>query len=33
MQQALAEAVLPPEADAVLREFFASTSTFLINRG
>lgn len=33
MQQALAESALPLEADAVLREFFASTATFLINRG
>ena len=33
MQQALTEAALPPEADSALREFFASTATFLINRG
>ena len=33
MEQALSEAHLPSEADAVLREFFSSTATFLINRG
>lgn len=32
MTQALAEAALPAEVDAVLREFFASTATFLKNR-
>lgn len=33
MEQALAEAALPAESAAVLREFFSSTATFLINRG
>lgn len=32
MHRALAEAELPPEAQAVLESFFASTTTFLINR-
>jgi len=32
MDAALAEAALPAEADAVLREFFHNTATFLINR-
>ncbi|MDQ1473532.1 MAG: hemoglobin [Bryobacterales bacterium] len=32
MTKALDEAGLPAEADAVLREFFASTATFMINR-
>ena len=32
MTNALAEAKLPQEADAVLREFFESTATFMINR-
>lgn len=33
MNRALDEAGLPPEVDQVLREFFGSTATFLINRG
>ena len=33
MDEALAEAALPAEAEAILRGFFASTATFLINRG
>jgi hemoglobin len=33
MENALCEAALPPEADAVLRVFFSNTATFLINRG
>jgi hemoglobin len=33
MESALAESHLPPQADAVLREFFSNTATFLINRG
>ncbi len=32
MNNALAEAALPPEAEAVLRAFFDSTATFMINR-
>lgn len=32
MTRALQEAKLPPEAEAVLREFFESTATFMINR-
>lgn len=32
MERALAEAALPPEADAILREFLSTTATFLINR-
>jgi hemoglobin len=32
MDRALREASLPPEAEQVLREFFESTATFLINR-
>jgi hemoglobin len=32
MTRALDETALPPEADAVLRSFFESTATFLINR-
>jgi hemoglobin len=32
MDRALSEASLPAEADAILREFFASTATFLMNR-
>jgi hemoglobin len=32
MEQALREAMLPPEAESVLREFFSSTATFLMNR-
>lgn len=32
MDNALAEAALPPEAEAVLREFFEGTATFMINR-
>ena len=32
MERALDEASLPAESDAVLREFFASTATFLMNR-
>jgi len=32
MDRALAEAALPAEADAILREFLFSTATFLINR-
>jgi hemoglobin len=33
MTAALDESKLPAEADAVLREFFNSTATFLMNRG
>jgi hemoglobin len=33
MEQALAEAELPAESAAMLRGFFSSTATFLINRG
>lgn len=33
METALAEAALPPEATDVLRAFFASTATFMMNRG
>ena len=32
MNRALDEAQFPPEADSILRSFFASTATFLINR-
>ncbi len=32
MNNALAEAALPPEAEAVLREFFEGTATFMMNR-
>jgi hemoglobin len=32
MNRALEETALPPEAAAVLREFFATTATFLMNR-
>lgn len=32
MNNALAEAALPAEADAMLREFFAGVATFMINR-
>ncbi len=32
MSNALAEAALPPEAEAVLREFFEGTATFMMNR-
>ena len=32
MDRALVEAALPPDADAVLRDFFDSTATFLRNR-
>ena len=32
MNAALSEAALPEEADAMLREFFESTATFMINR-
>ena len=32
MNAALSEAALPDEADAMLREFFESTATFMINR-
>jgi hemoglobin len=32
MDRALTEAAFPPEIDRILREFFASTATFLINR-
>jgi hemoglobin len=32
MTRALDEAKLPAESDALLREFFASTATFMINR-
>lgn len=32
MERALAEAALPAQADAVLRDFFLNTATFLINR-
>ena len=32
MERALNEASLPAESDAMLREFFASTATFLMNR-
>lgn len=33
MHNALAEAELPAEADAALREFFEGTATFMTNRG
>ena len=32
MNNALAEAALPAEAEALLREFFVGTATFMINR-
>jgi truncated hemoglobin YjbI len=32
MTRALDETALPPEADAVLRQFFDATATFMINR-
>jgi len=32
MNEALAETQLPPKAEAVLREFFEGTATFMINR-
>lgn len=32
MRRALDETALPPESDALLREFFDQTSTFMINR-
>lgn len=32
MKTALAEAALPADAEAVLREFFESTATFMMNR-
>jgi hemoglobin len=32
MDAALKESALPPEADAVLREFFEGTSAFMMNR-
>ena len=32
MNAALAEAALPPDAEAVLREFFEATATFMMNR-
>jgi hemoglobin len=32
MDRAVGEAAFPPEVDRILREFFASTATFLINR-
>lgn len=32
MRKALDDATLPPESNAVLREFFDQTSTFMINR-
>jgi hemoglobin len=32
MSNALAEAALPPEVESMLREFFAGTATFMINR-
>jgi hemoglobin len=32
MNNALAEAALPAEAEAVLREFLEGTATFMINR-
>lgn len=33
MAEAFAEAMLPPEAERVLRTFFESTATFLMNKG
>ena len=33
MEEALAETALPAPADAVLRQFFSNTATFLINHG
>jgi hemoglobin len=33
MDRALAEAALPAEAEAFLREFLSQTATFMINRG
>jgi hemoglobin len=33
MESSLAEINLPAQADAILREFFSNTATFLINRG
>ena len=33
MENALAEAALPEEANQLLRAFFANTATFMINRG
>jgi hemoglobin len=33
MDASLKEAALPAEADAVLREFFEGTATFMMNRG
>ena len=33
MNNALAEAALPPEVETALREFFEGTATFMINRG
>ncbi|MES1262562.1 MAG: globin [Acidobacteriota bacterium] len=33
MTKALEEAKLPPEAESLLRDFFESTATFMINRG
>ena len=32
MTRALDDTALPPESDAVLREFFDATATFMINR-
>lgn len=32
MNNALAEAALPPEADSILRQFFDGVATFMINR-
>ena len=32
MNNALAEAALPPEADSILRQFFEGVATFMINR-
>jgi hemoglobin len=32
MDRALSEAALPPEAERLLREFFESTATFLMNQ-
>jgi len=33
MEESLAETRLAPESEAILREFFQNTATFLINRG
>jgi hemoglobin len=33
MTHALDQAAFPPEVDAVLRQFFEATATFMINRG